>query len=103
MTPLTEITRSNLEKARKLEHRRRQKKYAEAKRKKAHRDALTFRVGEIVLECWPQVAQLQVHQTKAENDAEFAPLRELLMKIASNPDYTIALSSFATAQEDIGR
>ena len=100
MAMLTEITRSNLKKAQKLEYRRRQKKYAETKREKACRNALTFRVGEIVQECWPQIAQLQVHQTKAENDAEFAPLRELLMKVSLDFNYNTALHSFATGAQD---
>lgn len=87
---------SSLATAEQLEHRLQLKKYAEQKRKKALDNALRFRVGDIVLACWPCVLQLKVRQTKEGNETEFAPLREFLLQIATSHEYNMLLNEIAT-------
>lgn len=78
----------NLATVQQLEHRIQLRKYAEQKRQKTLDNVLRFKVGEIVLACLPCVSQLKVRYTKEENEAEFAPLREFLLQIATSYEYT---------------
>jgi hypothetical protein len=80
------------------EHREQLRKYANKKRQRERHNALTFRVGELVLLCWPWVLGLQVRRTKAENEAEFTQLRELLLRVAADENYTIAHDNMASGR-----
>lgn len=94
MENLNEITARNLEKLEQMKHRRQLGLYAEQKQEKRRRNALVFKVGEMVLACWPWVAQLKVHRTKEENEAEFAALRGLLLNVATDSDFTTSFDIF---------
>lgn len=85
--------------AEQLEHRHLLKKHKERKRQKALDDALRYKVGTILLECLPCVATLKVCRTKAENETEFAPLRELLLRIANSKDYSMLRNEIAIDTE----
>lgn len=100
MGNLSETSMKNLEKAAQLERRRQLKRYAEKKREDKRQKALTFKLGEIVMKCWPCVSQFTVRRTKAENEAEFAPLRELLLKIVSDTNYTILIDKISSCKKN---
>ena len=71
------------EKYQQLEHRRQLARYAEQKREKKRHDALAHQIGEVVLSCWPWTAKLQPYRKKEDRDAEFEPLRKLLLQATS--------------------
>lgn len=100
MRNLNETTRKSLEKAAQLEHRRQLKQYAEKKREDKRQKVLIFKLGEVVAECWPCVSRFTVRRTKAENEAEFAPLRELLLKIVSDTNYTILIDKISSCKKN---
>jgi hypothetical protein len=83
-----------------LEHRRRQKVYAEKKQQKKSRAALCFTIGEIVLARWPWAKDFQVRGTKAENELEFAPLQERLRQISRDPNYSTPPSPKASDNDE---
>lgn len=99
MKSINEISSKSMATAEQLEHRLQLLKYAKQKRQRELHNALVFKVGELVLSCWPWVSRLQVRRKKTENETEFAPLRDLLLKVADSEQYTIVRSVIANRTE----
>jgi hypothetical protein len=95
MKPIRNSSSKKLATAEQLENREQLREYAKLKRRRERHNALAFKVGELVMLCWPWVSGLQVRHTKAENEAEFTQLRELLLRVAADENYTIAHDGMA--------
>lgn len=99
LSTMNEINEYGLQKLERLEHRKRLREASEKKRRKKFHDALVFKTGEIMLDCWPCVKKLRIHHTREENEIELAPLRDLLLKIAADPYYSTAINAIAIDQD----
>jgi hypothetical protein len=92
MITLNEFYAANRAKMEQLEHQAKLKENTIRAREKKSYDALCFRVGGSVHECWPWVAQFQERLHEEDNEVVLAPFKEFLIRLSATEEYKALLN-----------